>query len=865
MSGQSGPDETALASLARPLALTRAGMVAERAVRAFWPAWTVAIAAVAAVALGLHETLPVEAVWLGLVGAVAGFAVTLWRGLRRFRLPTPAEAIDRLDRTLPGRPISALTDAQAIGAGDAASEAVWRAHQARMAARAAQARAVAPDLRLAARDPFALRYIALTALAVSLLFGSVWRVTTLPAATGGPPTAALANGSAWEGWITPPAHTGRPALYLPDIPAGPLELPEGSRVSLRFYGEAGTLALAETVSGGAGAAEPAATGTRDFTVVQSGEIAVLGPKGRRWTVTAVSDLPPTVVPDGPPERLPDGAMRQGFRATDDHGVVAGRAEIRLDLAAADRRHGLAPEPEPRETLILDLPMPIRGDRRDFAEVLVEDLARHPWAGLPVTMVLVAVDAVAQEGRSTVARVILPGRRFFDPLAAAVAEQRRDLLWTRANAVRVAQVLRTLTHRPEDLFRDRGIYLQLRVLIRRLEAAAGDGSFTPEVRDEVAEALWQIALKIEEGDLSDALERLRRAQQRLEEAMRNGATDAEIAGLLRELREAMDDYMRQLAERGQTSERPQMSEDMREITGDELQAMLDEIERLMQEGRMAEAQALLDQLMQMMQNMQVTQGEGGQGQRSPGRQAMENLAESLREQQGLSDEAFRELQERFNPGQRGEGGRQGQQGEGEEGQAGGQGGQGGQQGLGQGRGEEGRLGRGDGGDGMPDARSLADRQGALRRELERQRQNLPGAGTPEGDAARDALGRAGRAMDRAEEALRRDDLAGALDDQSEALEALREGLRALGEAVAQEERRGDRQGAAASRGEGGGRRDPLGREAGNMGRIGTDQNLLPGEDVSRRAEELIDEIRRRSGDQTRPELERDYLERLLDRF
>ncbi len=61
------------------------------------------------------------------------------------------------------------------------------------------------------------------------------------------------------------------------------------------------------------------------------------------------------------------------------------------------------------------------------------------------------------------------------------------------------------------------------------------------------------------------------------------------------------------------------------------------------------------------------------------------------------------------------------------------------------------------------------------------------------------------------------------------------------------------------------RDPLGREPGQTGRIGTDEQLLQGEDVYRRARELLDEIRRRSGDQMRPDEERDYLKRLLDRF
>jgi len=51
----------------------------------------------------------------------------------------------------------------------------------------------------------------------------------------------------------------------------------------------------------------------------------------------------------------------------------------------------------------------------------------------------------------------------------------------------------------------------------------------------------------------------------------------------------------------------------------------------------------------------------------------------------------------------------------------------------------------------------------------------------------------------------------------------------------------------------------------MGRIGSDRNMLQGDDVYRRAQELLDEIRRRSGDQTRPDTELDYLRRLLERF
>ena len=41
--------------------------------------------------------------------------------------------------------------------------------------------------------------------------------------------------------------------------------------------------------------------------------------------------------------------------------------------------------------------------------------------------------------------------------------------------------------------------------------------------------------------------------------------------------------------------------------------------------------------------------------------------------------------------------------------------------------------------------------------------------------------------------------------------------------------------------------------------------MQGEDIYRRAQELLDEIRNRAGDRSRTEAERGYLERLLELF
>ena len=858
-----------------PVAATRAGMVAEQVVRAFWPFWTAVFLILTPLMMGWQDLAPLEIFWGGAVVSIISLVATLVWGIRHFRLPTTQEAIARVDAALPGRPIAAIADTQAIGTGDSASEAVWQAHMARMAERTKQARAVEPDLRISNRDPYGLRFIALLFFVAALMFGSLFRISSVGEIVTGS-EQSLATGPVWEGWVEPPAYTGKPSIYLNDIPAGPLRVPEGSQITLRLYGEVGALTVAETVSGRVENVGAASDAQQQFDVTQSGSLTIGGATDTTWEVTAIPDQPPVIDLTGPIESDAMGEMSQPFTAYDDYGVTFGTATITLDLASVDRRHGLSIAPEPIAPLILDLPMPFSGDRADFDEFLIDNLSEHPLANLPVTMQLTVTDDAEQAGITPAEPMILPGRRFFQPFARAVIEQRRDLMWSKENAVRVKQILRAVSNRPEGLFSNETTYLRLRTIIRRLDNMAEFG-MTDEGQAEVVKALWDLAIQLEDGRLADARERLRRAQERLAEAMRNGASDEEIAELMQELREATDDYMRMLAEEAEPSDGTDQADNGQEgerLSMDELQALLDRIEELMQEGRMAEAQELMEQLNQMMENMRVTQGEGGEGSPSPGEQSMQDLSDTLREQEELSDDAFSDLQDQFNPSEPGQ--QQGQQGQnpgqqqGQQGQDNGQQGQDGQQGQGQGVGEDAQNGQqsdsGAGGEGDP--RSLAERQEALRDELQRQREGLPNLPGETGEIARRSLERAEGAMEGAEDALREGDLAEAIDRQAEAMDALRNGMRELGQALAENQNaepgQGSEQGDASGRPTPG-QRDPLGREMGNTGQLGTDQELLGGADINRRAEELLDEIRRRSAEQSRPELERDYLRRLLEQF
>lgn len=822
-----------------PLRLTRLGIGAERAVRAFWPFWTILLLSIAALAFGIADALVAPA-FAGVLG-FAGLALiwALVHGLRRFRIPAQAEAMDRLDRTMPGRPLTALIDHPAVGENDAQTLAVWQAHRERMAECAAAARPPRPDLRLHDRDPYALRFVAATAFAMALLFGTVWRVADVSDAVAGAPQLPGTAGPSWEGWVEPPLYTGLPSLYLNDIVAEEFEAPAGSRITLRLYGDPGDIAISHSLTGESAPEDPDSL-SRQIVLEQSGDLEINGGETRAWSIAMLPDRAPAVDLAEPVTGVPPGSVSLTYAAEDDYGVRGGQAVVTLNADAADRRYGLAVPPEPREPLVLDLPLPYTGDRDDFTEVLVEDLSQHPFANLPVRLDLSVEDDAGQTGRTSLEIDRLPGRRFFNPVANALIEMRRDLMWSRENTARTAQLLRAITHRPGESFDNEEVYRQVRGAIRRLEAAVDDVS--TETRDEVAEILWEAAITLEEGDLSSALERLRRAQDRLAEAMRQGASDAEIERLMQQLREAMQDYMQQLADQsepGDGTDEPDNQGESMEMTMNDLEEMMRRIEELMQEGRMAEAQEMLDALRQMMENMQITQGGNDpNGPRTPGQEAMEGLQDTLRDQQGLADRAFRDLQERMNPNaprpeQPDQDGDQ----------------------------------QGDGEGGENDEGSLADRQRQLREQLREQAQNFPGRGTAGSEETMQRLEEAGRAMREAIEELDSGDLAEALDSQSQAMEALREGMESLGRELA-----GDEEGEDPGQGQAEGNmqaerplQDPLGRQAGNSGALGSEENFERREEAFRRSRELLDEIRRRSAEQDRPEVELEYLRRLLDRF
>jgi len=783
------------------ITLAKLSLGVESFLRAFWPLLTLAGFAYGLLAFGAFSALPTgwavgAMAFVGLLGAVF-----LYVGIRKFSLPNRTQALERLDESLSNRPIASLQDSPAINGKDPFARALWEAHIEEMKAQALAARVPLPAPELAGRDQYGLRLLALTGVVAALLFAPKFGVETLQATIGG---EAVASGPsvAIEAWASPPAYTGKPAIYLTELEAGAVvELPIGSEITLRTYGD-GEFSLTEGVSGEAAALVAPEEGApaRDgrFAVLLNGAVEVFDGKNTlgKWQVSVVADAPPTIdVPDGI-SKSREGELSIEYAATDDYGIVSTRYVIHPELDQVPRRYGLAPEPvKLPEDFTGELPLPFTQDLSDVKETLLADFSKEMWAHLPVSITLEVTDGAGQTASVELATDELPALSFFDQLAAAIVEQRRDLMWSPENDMRVSRVLRAASYKPEDgLFPNASSYLLLRSAIRRMGYQMEDGLNEAE-RTDLEELLWRIALQIENGDLSGAEARLQRAQDRLSQALENGATNEEIAGLMDELREATRDYMDELAQNMDPNQQQAQGE-TQTMTSDQLQEMLDRIQELSEQGRTEEAQQLLDELQNFMNNMQMVQGSGSGAQQQSSEQ--QQLQDGLQEQQELSDEAFQQLQ----------------------------------------------------GEGEQDGQSLADRQEQLRDFVDQMQED--GAGG-------EALDEAERNMGEARDRLREGDFSGAFDSQAQAMENMRQTLREIENR--QEAGRSGQDGEITAERD---QYDPLGRPLGNKGRADGD-TAVPDANASDRARELLGEIRRRSGDAARPAEELDYLNRLLDRF
>ena len=84
----------------------------------------------------------------------------------------------------------------------------------------------------------------------------------------------------------------------------------------------------------------------------------------------------------------------------------------------------------------------------------KDLTEHPWAGVDVTMTLIARDEANNEGKSSPHELRLPQRTFVKPLARALVEQRRNLALDAEQKPQGRQGARRAHHRAREVHPER---------------------------------------------------------------------------------------------------------------------------------------------------------------------------------------------------------------------------------------------------------------------------------------------------------------------------------------------------------------------------------------------------------------------------
>jgi uncharacterized protein (TIGR02302 family) len=868
--------------LERKLARSRRMMRIEAAWPRLWLPVAVAVLFVLASMAGLWPLLSPTAHGIGL-GLFALALILACVPLLRLPRPERGAAIRWLERRsrLPHRPASTLDD-QLAAASDETSRALWRAHLARMRRHVEAMRPGWPRPDIARFDPYALRVPLLLALFAALGLAPHRLAPGLAEAFSLATPLRIAD-LRLDAWIAPPAYTGAGQVMLADggkpdqhQPPADILVPQHSELVVRVWGpDAGEARLelqppAGSVDGtapSAGAeAAPAspvkATRERDVQDMRvkldrttTAELTVGGSTLASWPIGVSPDNAPAIVLTEPPAGTARSTLRLSYRIADDFGVAEARARI--------TRPGQASAAAPAVT---DLSVPI-GEPPDFALTLPKaagkrgnartysDLTGHPWAGLPVEVRLTARDEAGNEGASEAVGFTLPERNFTKPLAKAIIALRRALVDKPVERLLIAPELDALSEQvgagPDPLPAATGIYLGLRSAYWRLL----DAQDRDAIRS-IVDQLWEIALTIEDGNISQAERELRAAQDRLMDALAHNASPEELEKLMKELRQALGEFLKAMAQsQPQSQDAQQQGGDQQTISAKQLDEMLKNIESMAKTGARDAARQMLSQLRDMLENL----SRGGQPQQSAGdqqmRRSLDELGKMIMDQRKLMDETHRSLQ------QQGSGESQpapGEDGEPQPGAGPGPDGQQGQQGMngqrsgqrqGQGRGQHPRQGAGAAGSG-----ELQQRQGELLNDLNGLLDKLNSAGA----SIPDDLMRAGSDMGRAERELGDEQLGSAETHQGQALDSLRKGAQALAEEMMKNR---------AGRGGQAGRdsRDPLGRPQRTSGPEFGDDVKVPDQIDTQRARDILEELRRRASEAKRPAEELEYLDRLIQQF
>jgi len=842
----------------------------ERAWRVLWAPLAVAVLFVGVALTDILPVLPdvLHASILAMLAVLFGYAIV---GIRAAFDPVEgAEAARRIETAsgLKHRPLTALFDTPAESKLSAKADTLWQAHMARAVAATENLTPPKPKPGVAAIDPWGLRFMPVLVLFVGVLMGGNDAGSRMLRALDPIGNVSAAVDVRLDMWITPPAYTGlAPSVFngvtrtetsaesdgATSVTRQQLIVPVGSQLLLhatnvkaqpklrlgtdekplpRLGDDTSTTFKLEMV------VDETAIGAEHLT------IDIGGNKFASWPLVVASDSAPNIEFERAPSKRRETQLDVAYLASDDYGIK------KLEMVI--KRPNGKPVPGGADEIRVEVPLP--RDRRDIQATTARDFSAHPWAGLPVRVRLIAEDTAGQKTETDTVEVVLPERIFNHPVARKLVEARKALNDPTADVVKkVADDIEQLSFYPSHFFDDSVAFLSIRIAYSRLNYAVDD--YIPSTQ----RLLWETALRIEDGEFALAEADLLRMQDDAMQALRDGKTGEELDRVMAELQDAMDRYMQALVERLQEmgmDELPPMDGSEQMQTQD-IQQMLDQIRELAETGnrqtaeqKLAEMQQMLEQLRQSLKQQQTNPA------MAQARKMMDGLRSLTQDQQDLLDRTFQENLQNGRAQLRRQ--QQGSQQDGQQGEQGQQGQQSGQQPGQQPGNQAGQQGQ----NGTPtpaEQAALRKRLGELMMQMDEMFGQIP-----------DNLGRAEQQMEQSGNNLGKGELGDAARNQTQALQDLRDATSKMAETMAKQF--GAQMGLANGQrptpgGQGG--VDPFGRQNGNdegQGQTANDGDVeIPSRMELLRAREIIDELRKRSGQRDRPQLELDYLNRLLDVF
>lgn len=828
-------------TIRRRLALAWLALAWERLWARLWITGALIGVFVAVVLTDILPALPLALHIVVLLAAAGGIAAVAWHHLKDFAWPTRGEARVRLETLSPvaHRPLTTVEDSLAQGS-NALQQLLWKLHQRRARTDIDRLRAAPPAPGIAAKDRFAVRALVVLALFIALA-GAWGHVGTRLTRGFLPFFADDAGTAAVKLWITPPSYTNRSPLYIElPAPAGTeppdtLDIPAGSKALVMVTGATrdAALALDDAKFPLDRLADQSQRGEMDLTEtsrleIRNGTRAIAG-----WDVNWIADKPPTVAFTTTPNQGVRWRFRIDYAAKDDYGVQGLKAVIKRFPSGE-----AAPAIEVPVTLPPFAP-------KDVQQTSLNDLTALPWAGMRVSVQLVATDVAGLTGASEVFEVTLPERVFTHPVARELARVRKGLFVDPPQAVPVAlEAVSKILTAPASFGADPLVHLALSTTRFRLaeETPAEAAQSTPEL-------LWNSAVRIEDGNVAVAEQRLRAAEEALRKAIESGASQEEVDRLVSELQQAVEEYQSALNENGNQQSSFSAKEDNAQRSADIAQ-LAEQLRQLSQMGSDDDAKKAFAELQAELDDLR--NNSAGNQQNSQQAQMAEKMLEDMRaiakKQSDLLDKNFKESQQQQQQAQA-------QQRQNQSQQRGNQAAnpQQGNQGNNPQQSQEGDANA---------SKQAAASQESIRQELEALMQQMQEMTGQSAEGLEDAQA----AMKQAEGALRAGSWKQGVDQQGKALSSLEQGMseaaRQMAEALFEE-------------GLGGLAQLEMGKirykQQGGQGRSGGDEveGGVPRdpdtEGMAQRVRTILEEIRNRASDRTRPAMEQDYLRRLMKQF